>query len=488
MFEPNKYQKAIFDFIEHGEGNAIVQAVAGSGKTTTLVKALERVKGECLFTAFNKAIARELGTRVPLGVKTATLHSIGLGIIRHNNPTRVTVDDHNQKLRNIAGDVLKEMYGGCTRSRRNTYTALANLCQACLLEGNEADLLWVAGHFDAEIDESPIEAQAEVVKAIIAESDRQVEEEGFVAYGDMIYVPAKKLEAGEWRVQQYPWIFVDETQDLSKAQQIILGYILGDGGRLVSVGDTNQAIYGFRGADAEAMNYMKQKFSCTTLPLSVCYRCPRSHIRMAKALVPQIEAADGAQEGVIEYISIHQLPVMVRDEDLVLCRSNAPLAAAALQIIGQGKKAVIRGGNFGDGLVGLIEKMKTTDVERMLNRLYEYAEMECKRLRERDLETRAQTLVDKVLCIGVLSTGLTEVRDLTMRIKSIFTESMKGVILSSIHRAKGLEANRTFILDPDRMPLTWLGQRDWQYEQEKNIKYVALTRSKHTMYLVRIER
>jgi hypothetical protein len=66
-------QQDIFDFVQSGHGNAIVEAVAGSGKSTTIVEALKRVKGSSIFLAFNKSIADELKSR---GVNARTFHSL----------------------------------------------------------------------------------------------------------------------------------------------------------------------------------------------------------------------------------------------------------------------------------------------------------------------------------------------------------------------------------------------------------------------------
>ena len=61
-FTPDKYQQAVCDFITDGEGSAIVEAVAGSGKTTTIVAAAKLIDrdAKCVFLAFNKSIAEEL--------------------------------------------------------------------------------------------------------------------------------------------------------------------------------------------------------------------------------------------------------------------------------------------------------------------------------------------------------------------------------------------------------------------------------------------
>ena len=61
-FTPSKYQKDIFDVIEHGVGNIVIEAAAGSGKTSTLIKAIKLIPIDkrILFCAFNTDIVKEL--------------------------------------------------------------------------------------------------------------------------------------------------------------------------------------------------------------------------------------------------------------------------------------------------------------------------------------------------------------------------------------------------------------------------------------------
>jgi len=75
--------------------------------------------------------------------------------------------------------------------------------------------------------------------------------------------------------------------------------------------------------------------------------------------------------------------------------------------------------------------------------------------------------------------------NLCKEIELLFSDENGGVILSTIHRAKGLEANRVFILKPEFLPLTWPKQKEHEYQQELNLKYVAYTRAKQEMYFIR---
>ena len=60
MFKPSKYQSDIFHFVEHEKGSAIIDATAGSGKSTTIIKSLSLIPThkKVIFLAFNKKIAK----------------------------------------------------------------------------------------------------------------------------------------------------------------------------------------------------------------------------------------------------------------------------------------------------------------------------------------------------------------------------------------------------------------------------------------------
>ena len=62
-----------------------------------------------------------------------------------------------------------------------------------------------------------------------------------------------------------------------------------------------------------------------------------------------------------------------------------------------------------------------------------------------------------------------------------------AVMLSTAHKSKGLEANRVLILLPNKLPLTWQNQLDWQLKQELNLKYVALTRARKELVFIDLD-
>lgn len=484
MFKPSKYQQALFDWIETGKGNAIVKAVAGSGKTTSLIEAIKRMQhsGSVLLCAFNKSIAQELETKIReagagRNVVVKTYHAFGMGIISKNIDGRVNVYDG--KLDDLMTEVINDKQE--QRRVQGVVRKMVQLCKGFLLDGTSTDLEWLIDRYGVEADFIPMTQLVLWVQEILR---RSLEMESTIDFDDMIYIPAIRLRDKEWRSTGFDWILSDESQDLNEAQRVILVNSLKRNGRLCAVGDEKQAIYGFRGADPDSMQKLQEQLNAIILPLSVCYRCPTSHLDMARQYVPEIEPRDEAPAGIVESRPFDQALQMMDDRDLVLCRKNAPLVKAAFALLSQGKKAMVKGRDIGKGLVGLIEKMNTSDFHTLLDRLNQHCSLEVAKWARLEKFSKAEAVQDQVDCIMAIAGGVDSVIDLKAKIERIFSDSVFGTVFSSVHRAKGLEAHRTFILERETMPMRWRGQQDWAFQQELNILYVALTRSKSEMYFV----
>ena len=485
---PSKYQAAINDFITNGKGHAVVEAVAGSGKTTTLVNALELAKGKVIFTAFNAAIAGELARRAPGHVTVSTLHSLGLRAVKKAFPA-VQVDKDGAKVDQVTlgyFPVAESAQGDRNFEARKIAKKLISLAKATLIDATDnAAVNAMADRYGIDCD-----SQDDLAKAIsflpimLKELSYMPEGNGAgctIDFDDMIWLPSRLGLA----VEKYDWVFIDETQDLNRAQVELALKACREGGRIIAVGDRFQSIYGFRGADCDAIPSMITRLSATVLPLSITYRCPLSHVAMAKSLVPSLEAREGAATGVIRDAALEKALDEMRAGDLVMCRTNAPLVTVAFALIRAGKKAIIRGRDLGTGLVSLIRKLASkklsTPCADVLAKLGEYQEKEVAKLLKAKKSTVA--IDDKCETIRVLSEGCDDAACMIAKVEAIFSDTDAGVVCSSVHRAKGFEAERTFIVKPELMPHP-SAKRDWEKEQERNIRYVALTRSKNEMIFV----
>jgi hypothetical protein len=217
----------------------------------------------------------------------------------------------------------------------------------------------------------------------------------------------------------------------------------------------------------------------------VCYRCDRNIITLAKTEVPQIEAREGADDGVVTY---EAKIADVKDGDMILCRCSAPLVDLCMKYIANGVKAYVKGRDIGMNLINMIKKSKKAKIsdltavfERELSRIIGkvIAKTHCTEQEARESEAYT-AYQDKVKAIEILSEGLVKCDDLISRIETIFSDDSKnGICLSTVHKSKGLESDRVFIICPDKFLLKSCMQIPWMAEQEHNLQYVAYTRAKH---------
>lgn len=278
-------------------------------------------------------------------------------------------------------------------------------------------------------------------------------------------------------------IIAHNCQDLNRCQIRIVEKILKKDkmsgkiiGRLISVGDFFQGIYGFNGSDEKSFQWFEKFKNTKTLPLSTSFRCSKAVIRKAQEIVPDIKALDDAPEGVVrDGNAINE----ARNGDFIICRTTMPLVQIFFEFLKQNKKAIIKGSDIGIHLIELIGEIKT------IEKLITFWENELKSFRNElkndgilnpNDHTGYNILEDKVLTLLFLARISENIPDLKNKISLIFTDNIEGICLSTVHKVKGLEANRVFIIRPDLLPMDV--RKPWQVIQEKNLEYVAYTRAK----------
>lgn len=509
-FRPSSYQQAIFDWLDRGSGNAIVSAVAGSGKTTTLVEAARRLgAGRLFFAAFNRHIVATLKSRLPQGVRCQTVHAVGFACLRrrfgdrkpavneykYRSYCRQTAHRMHDRLHteyetrlsqiNEADDVpsppptVDQIYSQLDQ--------LVSLCRCALADAADPRAIQdLVRHFAVDCP-IPVARVQPVVNYILEQGLRDARDEAVIDFTDMIWLPHV------WNLSPEPfdWIFVDEAQDLNAAQLALIRKMSGAGTRLLFVGDPRQAIYGFSGADSESYYRIRELANATEFPLSICYRCAASVVELAQGLVPDIEADPAAPQGEVQEIMESQILSCLHENDLVLSRSTEPLLELCLKLLAKRVRAYVKGKEIGESLVSIIEHVEAAPGFSFVNFiecLESYRDGVAARLRERsDSERQIVDLKDQIAGITVCYTAFNpaNAQQLKAEIKALFSDMKSAVTLSTIHRAKGLENRRVFILDYNSLPLVWDGQKQWQFYQELNLKYVAITRARESLFLVR---
>ncbi len=491
--EWSAYQKNIFKWINESVGNLIVVAVAGSGKTTTLVEMVRRMEGSVFLGAFNKKMGEELKRRiVGMEFKNAgTFHSAGFRALAGSmRGKRIQVDDKKvAKLFDTWVDEsddggMRKYFGFVVKAVSMAKQRGISLPGSTLIDDNQA---WeeMILHFGIDNDlpeDAKLIVGIENAKHILKESNQQID---VIDFDDMIYLPLLR----QVKFWQHDWVLTDELQDTNPVRRMLVRKLLKRNGRVVGVGDPKQSIMGFGGADNDAMDQFKNEFNCEELPLTISYRCPKAVVAHAQKWVSHIEAAETASEGEVKEITYDTLlEQRLNRDDAILCRYNKYLVALCFKLIRNGIPARIEGREIGEGLIKLTRKWKVSSLLALHERLMNYKDREVKKALNKKQESRADRIVDQVETLYVLIERAEEkrldVRGLEDMIREMFENDVKskGILtLSSCHRAKGLEFDRVFILGRSELMPSPLARQEWQQEQETNLIYMSITRAKKTL-------
>lgn len=515
----------------------IIVARAGTGKTTTLIGALQCLKGmpptdargniltpspqqkavwdavcesrgkasSVCFTAFNSSIAKELQTRVPAGYAAMTMHALGSKAVRRMFPNIRVLDDGTARVNDIIARLLGKDIRDLRRDQPVLVAATRRLVSLCKMNliGLEAGtplavttaaLGELADYYDIELADDKKDYREQVYNLVpdVLNKCLDVRHDLIMDFDDMIWLPV----ALDLPVDKYDLLLVDEAQDLNRCQQALARKA---GRRLVFCGDPRQAIYGFAGADAESMTRLGEELKatdrgCLTLPLTVTRRCGKAIVAEAKKIVADFEAHESNPAGSVSTarrkVEANIAPAtgawpyqqLARDGDMVLCRCNAPLVSECFRFIKAGRKANIQGRNIGKGLIDLIERMKANSVAELVAKVDDWRahEVQKEQAKRNPSEAKVIGIEDKADCVICFTEGSLTVYDVIRKINDVFTDDKDkpGIRLSSIHKAKGLEAHRVFLLQLEGACVPHpMAKAPWEVEQEMNLKYVAVTRA-----------
>lgn len=484
MKKLSDYQLAIIDIFENTRKNICVSATAGSGKTFILKELAKRAKDKkSVFMAFNKSIADELREQLPVEVECSTFHSKMLRILLSNLQFRPKIDENKtfvyckQHLK-VAPDEIDNI---------NRYffdlQTIWNFVRLQLYVGTKEEIEGICKEKNIFFESRMVE-DIETLRLEWEKSTKKIRRnDSFVIdFTDMLYLTYTLIDPIEF--PKYDIVYIDESQDVSTVQRELFLQLLKPKGRFVAVGDEKQTIYVFLGGDKDNFSLLQRLPNTVTLPLSITYRCAKRIVEEAHKVFPEgIEASPTAEEGIVREGDFLE----AQSGDFVLCRNNLPLVEAFLSLLERKKKATIKGKDFGDALLKLIEKVYSLhDIDMILDEKLE-------KLKEKGLSEAAATrnpsyvaLQEKCQILILLWRRFKGERDkLKDVITSTFTEKTEGIVLCTCHKAKGLEADKVFFLNPQLIPSEYAVTEKALYA-ERCLKFVAITRAKKELIYCKI--
>ncbi|ALN97154.1 hypothetical protein [Flavobacterium phage FpV4] len=493
---PSIKQQVVYDTWTSTNHNLLIQSVAGSGKTTTLMGILERCEYRTLFLAFNKSIQEEIQSKIEQNgyahAKAMTIHSLGLLSIRNHYGSGNVVINNNKswQLMKDLERFNKRLFGSLIWEERAKISMT-------IMEMNDLSRVFLTNDmkelfgFMKQMDKFYFEhANLEQLwtEFITLREQTYTGNKIEIDFNDMIYlVVREKIMVA---VQPY-YLMIDEVQDLSYAQHQFIHLLVnqGDIQKWVKIGDRRQSIYGFSGAYGNSFDLIKEEPNVVELPLDVCYRCPQLVVDEANKVYNVMEGFK-QEPGIVENIEDVSL---IQDGSMVICRNSTPLIDLYFQLLSLNRKVFIKG----DDILASITKFlkpysyKTVDEtkRKIASELTRLERIENKNDDERfKLYRLKQNYSNFILLITHLVIGDNKIEVLLQSLKQLFAEPEDETVITlcTIHKSKGLEADVVYILNEFLIPSKF-AKSPMQLEQEQNLKYVARTRAKKELYYLIIK-
>jgi superfamily I DNA/RNA helicase len=473
MHKPTPEQQDIINAAKNTQDNIQIKAIAGAAKTTTLEMISHELLLPILSLQFNKRNADEAKKRMPPHVECKTFNGCGHGVWGQAIGKRLVVDTNKmhkivkmiidarpQRSRSALYDSMGDTLNWLRRAKRDGYTP-SNSPQKGLINYDD----WCDNYADEPEQPSLVnEAMSISINQALA---------GNIDFDDQLFMPV--IFGGSW--PRFPLVMADEAQDLSPINHVMLTKLVNK--RVICVGDPWQSIYGFRGAVQGGMAQLSAKFNCTEFPLSVSFRVPKAGVERARSRVAHMQWCDWATEGHVEALEEWSADT-IKDGSAIICRNNAPLFSAALRLIRAGRNIKLVGMDIGPSLVKILKKLGpiTLNEDQMQQSISMWANTQAN-------ERNASTIFEKAECLSVLCHGRKSLQEAILFSEELFKREGPIQLLSG-HKAKGLEWDTVYHLDPWRIPSKFAKEGE-EYEQELNVKYVIETRFKQELFLIDME-
>lgn len=540
--ELSNYQKEIIQYFKaNPHENILVKALAGTGKSTLICLLTEETSTSDIYVAFNSSIAEEFKNKIKNPkTKVMTLHSLGLSIMNHNlreksgksggigsRGSSGGANLDNFKIHKIIDELIYETFGKYDKFEhkvyiKDNYVQLYNLCRlTCTKMDDEDAVKSLINDYNLFMDYSGNDFTCPLIGTILIwleqideRSMNEFEKYNTIDFSDMLYITYKKLSKGIWEIPYYNYytnIYIDEAQDLSTIQLFLLKFIKRKGGRYVFVLDENQAIYSFAGGNAKSCALIPKLYApVKEFDLPVNYRCPQSHLRKVnKEFNIPIKPRPDAPEGTIKVIDKMDIKKYVHAGDMVISRKNKWLSDVILDLAIHGIPVYMEDKEMVDQVKKLVANQKANslyELKNKLNKIIQKYNTQLEKIIKRDTE-KAEEDTKKMLEVIDTNSRIDNVNFVRAILSHYSSQSANKyskpsdfsayidvllntksashcVRICSVHKAKGLEAPQTFVLNEAKVCID--KRNSWeQNEQEKNLSYISITRAQENLFLVK---
>jgi DNA helicase-2/ATP-dependent DNA helicase PcrA len=517
------------------EGPLLIIAGPGTGKTRTLTHRLAHLIADlhappeqCLAVTFTNRAAGEmigrLRTLVPAvadRVPVMTFHSLGHRILREHGgrlglPLSFRVADEAAVL-----EVLKATRRVGEREAARLLRRISGFTRrGC---GNR---------------ELPTSADADPnVAAAFDAYERAMRARGLVDFDDLVRLPADLLEshpevAAAYR-ERYPWVSVDEYQDVDEHEYRLIRLLVPAGGNLCAIGDPDQAIYGFRGSDVRFFQRFSEDFpNARVARLTRNYRSGRMIVNASLQLITPTSLVEGRKlEPLVQdatRIVIHEAPTDRAEAEFVVHTIEQLIGGSTFFSMDSRRVEAGDGDSFSFADFAVLyrtEAQADALCEALDRSGMPYQRRSHARLSESPvaatLVSRMQNLTeepDMKKRLTVAMTGLAEeparrealrmapaLRSLADRSRNMeeFVSELAmafdvdawdpradAISLLTLHASKGLEFAVVFIVgcEDGIVPLRWPDSQDADAEEERRLFFVGMTRAGRRLLLSRARR
>lgn len=468
---PTAEQSNIIFLAQSSQDNLLINALAGCGKTSTLELIHSAIStNPILFLAFNKRIVTEMESRLAERAKInprlpqmtiRTFNSLGHRIWGANCSRNLKIDP--KKSQNLFRAIIDTMPKTVQKIVWESYHQVVEGVALAKSLGYIPDFIHPNAirlinrkDFHASLEERPDDLTADLIDAILKASIKGAYE-GLIDFNDQIYMPA--LFGGTF--PRFPLVCVDEVQDLNPVNHAMLTKLCRN--RIIAVGDPWQSIYGFRGAKQGGMQYLQKKFEMIEADLSVSFRCPQAIVEAVRWRVPHFQwVKEGGQYAVYNLFNASE----ILDGSTIISRNNAPLFKTALHLLSSGRSVSVAGSDIGPKIVGLMRKLGPEDTSKA-GTIDLIAGWEAERLAK-----ESKTAKDIADCMRVFASFGNTLGQAVIYAEHLFKQEGSIRLLTG-HKAKGLEWDTIYHLDPDLLD---------DDEQDLNLRYVITTRAKQSCY------